>query len=75
LQTADLFKTFPITSSASICPSTNVHVVDITAVSTAAGAYLIAPKDATGTMYGRVYFILGGRTYSTDSPWNCLIST
>lgn len=75
LQTANLFATYMLTSSATVCPSTNVHVIDLGTASTAAGAYIIAPKDATGTLYGRAYFILGGRTYSTDSPWNDNTST
>jgi len=75
LQTANIFLTYMLTSSATVCPSTNVHVIDVATASTAAGAYIIAPKDATGTLYGRAYFILGGRTYSTNSPWNCLVST
>lgn len=75
LQSANFWKTYMLTSSATVCPSTNVHVIDIATASTAAGAYIIGAKDATGTLYGRAYFILGGRTYSTDSPWNDNIST
>ena len=57
-----------ITNSATICPSTNVYVMEI-ATTDQCGGYCIGNKDATGTAYGRNYFIWGPGAYSSDSPW------
>lgn len=32
------------------------------------GAYIVAMKDATGTAYGRVFFVFN-KTYRQESPW------
>ena len=61
-------KIFQITSSATICPSTNVYVMEI-ATTDQCGGYVIANKDATGTAYGRNYFVFAHGAYSSDSPW------
>jgi hypothetical protein len=75
LDNSNFFKSYMLTNSATVCPSTNVWVIDLATASTAAGAYIIGAKDATGTAYGRAYFIFNGRSYSTDSPWNDNVST
>ena len=58
---------YEISSSATVCPSTNVWVIDL-AESAVVGCYIVANKDATGTAYGRNYFIFKG-IYSSASPW------
>lgn len=75
LQASNFFKSYMLTNSATVCPSTNVWVIDLATASTAAGAWIIGAKDATGTAYGRAYFIFNGRSYSTDSPWHSKLST
>ena len=60
-------KCFLITNSATICPSTNVYIMEVETTSLA-GGYCIGNKDATGTAYGRNYFIFRG-IYANDSPW------
>ena len=75
LQATNFFKSYDLTSSATICPSTNVMVIDLGKAATGAGAYIIGAKDATGTAYGRAYFVMAGRSWSTDHPYNCLVST
>jgi hypothetical protein len=75
LDNSNFFKSYMLTNSATVCPSTNVWVIDLATASTAAGAYIIGAKDATGTAYGRAYFVFNGRSYSTDSPWHSKLST
>jgi len=67
-QATQVGKIYLVTNSATICPSTNVWVLEIETTTTK-GGYVIANKDATGTAYGRNYFIFGAACYSSDSPW------
>ena len=53
LDKTNFFKSYMLTNSATVCPSTNVWVIDMATASTTAGAYIIGPKDATGTAYGQ----------------------
>jgi hypothetical protein len=69
LDGSNLMNSYMLTTSATVCPSTNVWVIDLATASTAGGAYIIGAKDATGTAYGRAYFIFNSYSYSTDSPW------
>ena len=69
LDNSNFFKSYVLTNSATVCPSTNVWVIDIATAATGAGAYIIGAKDATGTAYGRAYFIFNGWSWSTDSPF------
>lgn len=41
----------------------------VSVASSGAGAYVIATKDATGTAYGRVYFLMS-RVYEAGSPFS-----
>jgi hypothetical protein len=59
---------YEISSSATVCPTTNVYVIDL-AESGVVGCYIVANKDATGTAYGRNYFIFKG-VYSSASAWD-----
>jgi len=67
-QASQVGNIYQLTSSATLCPSTNVYVMEI-ATTDQFGAYVIANKDATGTAYGRNYFIFPHGAYSSDSPW------
>jgi hypothetical protein len=69
VQTSQVGKRYEISSSATVCPSTNVHVIDLgESGSGAIGAYIVANKDATGTAYGRDYFIFT-HCWSSNSPF------
>ena len=59
---------YEISSSATVCPSTNVHIMDLAEEGSVVGGYVVANKDATGTAYGRNYFIFT-HCYSSDQPW------
>ena len=66
-QATNVGNSFYITNSATVCPSTNVWVMDM-AGSGNIGGYVIANKDTTGTAYGRNFFIFAG-TYGAMSPF------
>jgi hypothetical protein len=63
---------YQLTSSATVCPSTNVRVIDVSST-TSIGAHILDFKDATGTAYGRVYFNFLG-TYRAESPFGMFTS-
>ena len=67
VQATQIGKCYQLTSSATVCPSTNVRVIDLDST-TSLGAYIIQPKDATGTAYGRLYFVFN-QTYMKNNPF------
>ena len=69
VQSAQVGCIYAISSSTTVtCGATNTWVADI-ATTDQIGAYIIANKDATGTAYGRNYFIFAHGAYSSDSPF------
>ncbi len=67
-QSAQIGNTYPITTSGTVnTASSQVWVIDL-ATSGNVGAYIIGHKDATGTAYGRAYFIFN-QVYSTNNPF------
>lgn len=72
VQATQIGKVYQLTSSATVCPSTNVRVIDLEST-TSIGAFIYQPKDATGTAYGRHYFIFHG-TYGQESPFGMYTS-
>jgi hypothetical protein len=60
--------TYAITCSGTVNPaSSDVWIMDV-ATSASVGGYVIGNKDASGTAYGRNYFIFCG-AYATNSVW------
>ncbi len=67
VQATQVGNCYSITSSATVCPSTNAYVMDLAASGTI-GGYVIGNKDATGTAYGRNLFIFKG-LFTQHSAW------
>jgi len=62
-------KRYEISSSATVCPSTNAYVLDLAEAGSAiVGGYVVGHKDATGTAYGRALFLFT-KVWSSASPW------
>lgn len=66
-QATQVGQVYLITNSATVCPSTNVWVMDL-AGSGNIGGFVVENQDATGTAYGRNNFIFAG-LYSANNPF------
>ena len=67
VQSAQRGNAYFLTASGTVCASSKVMIMDLAATGNV-GAYVIGNKDATGTAYGRNYFIFKA-CWSSNSPF------
>jgi hypothetical protein len=68
VQPAQIGQVYAITCSGTVSAASSECMIMDVATTASAGGYVIANKDATGTAYGRNYFIFSG-IYATNSAY------
>lgn len=68
VQASQIGQTYAITCSGTVSAASSETMIMDLGASGSAGGFVIGNKDATGTAYGRNYFVFSG-IYATNSVW------